>query len=264
MDEVWKVLEKAREQNASMYTAASLINDGASAGSSLYWQQKLNAMYFRRSRMSLQQYSSSTPTRISVCTDASVHGCRDTLLSIFYSYQTDTACYGVSQHLWPGKIVTAGDDLAVETEHLERILARREQARLGTYKLAQALSNQLQLQVDKTLSDFLVPKDLLPLLEPGNEQDRAVTAGNKISIFGGDDIDVLQATCDVPLLTLLVDQASTDMTLASFLQEMSSFVFMDYDVFHRLARDQKLASEHCGLGQAQLASQCPCLVTYSV
>lgn len=31
---------------------------------------------------------------------------------------------------------------------------------------------------------------------------------------------------------------------------------MDYDVFHRLARDQKLASEHCGLGQSQMASQC--------
>ena len=212
MDEVWNVLEKAREQNVSMYTAASLTNDGASAGSSLYWQQKLNAMYFRRSRMSLQQYSSSTPTRISVCTDAS-------LLSIFYSYQTDTACYGVSQHPWPGKIVTAGDDLAVETEHLERILARREQARLGTYKLAQALSNQLQLQVDKTLADFLVPKELLPLLEPGNERDRVVTADSKISIFEECDIDVLQTTCDVPLLTLLVDQASTDLTLASFLQE---------------------------------------------
>ena len=56
-------------------------------------------------------------------------------------------------------------------------------------------------------------------------------------------------------LCLLVDQASTDMALASFLNDSFFFIHMDYDVFIRLARDQKLASEHCGLAQAQLASQ---------
>lgn len=76
-----------------------------------------------------------------------------------------------------------------------------------------------------------------------------------VQIFGGEGIDVLKAVHEVPLLTLLVDQASTDMSLASFLQDSFFFTFMDFDVFHRLSRDQKLASEHCGLATAQLASQ---------
>ena len=133
LDEVWQVVEKSQAQNVSMYKVAMLSADGASAGSCLYWQQKLNAMYYKRSRMSLL---SLEPVRISVCTDASVHSCRDTLISIFYSCQNDISCYGISQHLWPGKIVSAGDEVAVETEEMERLLARREQSRLATYKLA--------------------------------------------------------------------------------------------------------------------------------
>lgn len=169
LDEVWQVVEKSQAQNVSMYKVAMLSADGASAGSCLYWQQKLNAMYYKRSRMSLL---SLEPVRISVCTDASVHSCRDTLISIFYSCQNDISCYGISQHLWPGKIVSAGDEVAVETEEMERLLARREQSRLATYKLAQALSQQLQLQVGLVLNDFAVPEKKLPLMTPGNAQAR--------------------------------------------------------------------------------------------
>jgi hypothetical protein len=252
LDEVWQVVEKSQAQNVSMYKVAMLSADGASAGSCLYWQQKLNAMYYKRSRMSLL---SLEPVRISVCTDASVHSCRDTLISIFYSCQNDISCYGISQHLWPGKIVSAGDEVAVETEEMERLLARREQSRLATYKLAQALSQQLQLQVGLVLNDFAVPEKILPLMTPGNAQDRQITVDGNLTINGSDEIDVIQATYDVPVLCLLVDQASTDMALASFLNDSFFFIHMDFDVFHRLARDQKLASEHCGLAQAQLASQ---------
>ena len=253
-NEVWNVVLKAQEQNVSMYKVAMLSAEGHSAGSSHYWQQKLNAMYYRRSKLS---FTTDGPVRISACTDASVHSCRDTLLTIFFDFQSNTACYGVSQHLWPGKHVSAGDDIAVEMEELERILARREQSRLATYKLAQALSRQLQLQTDRTLADFAVPEKLLPLLRPGNARCRVVTHDHKLQIDGKEEIDILQEILSIPVVALLVDQASTDMSLASFLRDSFFLVDMDYDPFHRLARDQKLASDHCGLAQAQLASQYP-------
>ena len=142
---------------------------GASAGSSHYWQQKLNAMYFRRAKMLFDM--SDGPPRLSICTDSSVHGCRDTMLSIFFDHKHSAACYGVSQQLWPGKSVAANDDLAIETEELERVLARREQSRLSTYKLAQGLSHQLLLQTDFPLSHFQLPEHIRPLLKPGNGSD---------------------------------------------------------------------------------------------
>lgn len=216
---------------------------GASAGSSHYWQQKLNTMYFRRAKMLFDM--SDGPPRLSICTDSSVHGCRDTMLSIFFDHKHSTACYGVSQQLWPGKSVAANDDLAIETEELERVLARREQSRLSTYKLAQGLSHQLLLQTDFPLSHFQLPEHIRPLLKPGNGSDRVVTENRCVKIAAGEEVDVIQASKD----------ASTDMSLASFLHETMFMVHMDYDVFHRLARDQKLASEHCGLGQSQMASQ---------
>ena len=227
---------------------------GASAGSAHYWQQKLNAMYFRRAKMLFD--SPEGPPRLSICTDSSVHSCRDTMLSIFFDYKHNAACYGVSQQLWPGKSVAANDDLAVETEELERVLARREQSRLSTYKLTQGLSHQLLLHTDFPLSHFHLPEYIRPLLKPGTGSDRVVTENKCVKIAGGEEVDVIQASKDLPLVTLLVDQASTDMSLASFLQETMFMVYMDYDVFHRVARDQKLASEHCNLAQSQLASQC--------
>ena len=196
------------------------------------------------------------PPRFSICTDSSVHSCNDTLLSIFFDFRNNTACYGVSQQMWPGKFIAANDDVAVETEELEQVLARREHSRLGTYKLAQALSHQLFLQSGKKLEDFLVPQELKPLLKPGNAKDRVVTHDKRVKIDGDDEIDVLKAANDAPLVTFLVDQASTDMSLASFLQDVMFFTYVDYDPFHRLARDQKLASDHVGLSEGQLASQC--------
>ena len=252
INEVWNVVLEAQEKNVSMYKVAMLSTDGHSAGSSHYWQQKLNAMYFKRSKMS---FRTEGPVRISACTDASVHSCRDTLLTIFYDFQSNTACYGVSQHLWPGKHVQAGDDIAVETEELEKILAKREQSRLATYKLAQALSRQLQLQTGRTLADFAVPEKLLPLITPGNPRYRTVTHDCKLQVDRHEEIDILQEILGLPVVALLVDQASTDMSLASFLSDAFFLVDMDYDPFHRLARDQRLASDHCGLAQAQLASQ---------
>ena len=253
LDELWDLLGSAQEQNVSLYKAANLKAGGASAGSCYYWQHKLNAMYFRRAKMTL--CGTEGPTRLSITTDSSAHSCSDTLLSIFFDFRNNTACYAVSPQMWPGKIIAANDDVAVETEEIERILARREQSRFGTYKLAQALSHQLELQCGKELAAFLVPEDLRPLLKPGNAQDRVVTERQCVKINGGDEIDVLKATREVPLVTFLVDQASTDMSLASFLQEVGFFACMDYDPFHRVARDQKLASGHNDLSEAQLASQ---------
>lgn len=196
LDEVWQVVEKSQAQNASIHKVAMLSADGASAGSCLYWQQKLNAMYYKGSRMSLLFLE---PVRISVCTDASVHSCRDTLISIFYSCQNDVSCYGISQHLWPGKIVSAGNEVAVETEEMERVLARREQSRLATYKLAQALSQQLQLQVGLVLNDFAFLKKIT-LGDSGQCARSPDTVDGNLTINGSAEIDVIQATYDVPVL----------------------------------------------------------------
>ena len=79
--------------------------------------------------------------------------------------------------IYPPTVVAANEDIDVSLD-IERILARREQERLSSYKLLQALSHQTHLLSDGRLclDSFRSPDDLtLPLC-------RLKSGGHRMSI----------------------------------------------------------------------------------
>jgi hypothetical protein len=122
----------------------------------------------------LHKYLPMYAARVALCcknclhfnlvTDASCHGCKDTLVSVSYSHENDCVAFAASQYVKSGKVVFPGE-FSLATE-VERIFARRERERLHSYKFIQAISNQLlQLSGGNIQLESFVPAPHL-CLEP--------------------------------------------------------------------------------------------------
>ena len=203
---------------------------------------------------------------LNIVTDGSCHSCKDMLLSICYSQELDACCHMVGQVIYPSKVVAANEDIDVSLE-IERILARREQERLSSYKLLQALSQQIHLLSNGRLclDSFRSPDDLaLPLVRLKTGGHRSFDSVGNVTICQSR----LDRPCqfslgsydDMPFLTVMQDQGPCGMAASSFLKSERMnvmMVHMSWDKIHRLINDMKHAGEHTSsseLLQSQAAS----------
>lgn len=222
---------------------------------------KLLTLYLQQSNQCFQGQN-----HMNIVTDGSCHSCKDMLLSICYSLNMDACCHMVGQVIYPSKVVAANEDIDVSLE-IERILARREQERLSSYKLLQALSHQIHLLSNGRLclDSFRSPVDLaLPLCRLNAGGHRSFDSEGNVSICLSRHDEPKQFSlgsyCDMPILTVMQDQGPCGMAAASFLKSERMnvmMVHMSWDKIHRLINDMKHAGEHTSsseLLQSQAAS----------
>ena len=97
------------------------------------------SMYHKWCQLSFLQEN-----RVVSATDASTHGCRDVLVSLFFSPMSNVAGCAVSQSVGVSKVL-APNEIPL-CQEAEVRAAKREEERLSSYKLLKALSHQLLLQ----------------------------------------------------------------------------------------------------------------------
>ncbi len=266
-NELWALIEDASDKNMSLRKLAE--HRKWKSRSFDHVLGKLLLMYEARA---LHVFSEEN--HLAIVTDGSCHSCKDMLISIAYSHRTDSYAHMTGQVLFPSKVVTLADGFEVDPD-LERLLARREQERLSSYKLMQGLSHQISLISNKRLSldSFRVPDSLhhpLKRLKAGGWREiRGSTIS--VSLSAGEDAHTtdLMSYFNLPVLTLLQDQGPVGTAMASYLKWDDRQVMMmhcHWDKFHRIINDMKLASEHASgngeLLQAQLASSYVFSVNY--
>lgn len=130
-------------------------------GRSLHRERKLLAMYLDASCKLFRQTD-----RLTIVTDASMHGTNDLHVAIAYDHSSDCQVYCTAQAIGLGKKVAPGEfDL---DEDIERLLVRSEHERLKSYKFLQLLSHQVFLISSGRLQlASCVPHDsIVPLLSP--------------------------------------------------------------------------------------------------
>lgn len=246
---VWQIYEKAQKLKVSL--RATALHSDDSGNSWWYWQRKILAMYLQQSRDSFCETRS-----LAIVTDASTHGTQDLQVSIAYDAVSDAAVYCTNQVMSVSKKVAPGELNVDDT--IERILARQEAERIKSYRFLQALSHQVSVLTNgrMDLSSFEPSNEwasLVKPLVPGSF--RHASAETRSIDMSGHQMFPLDAASNVHMLTLLMDQGSVGMAAGGFMMGSHMMVSCDWDIYHRLANDMKLAAEKCGLVQAQLACQ---------
>ena len=211
------------------------------------WQRKLQAMYFNLSKKSFEDAS-----HVTIITDASTHGTKNLQVTIAYSTKKDLAAFCTSQVLSVGKRVVP-NEFDLERE-IERMVAREESKRLKSYKYMQALSHQLELLTDRTLSSYVPGEEWVSLVKPLQFLCPRMASCDFIDI-GNERLNALEIAATQPVLGLLMDQGSDGMAACSFMKANHMMVTCDWDYYHRLANDLKLAGEKNHMIQSQLACQ---------
>ena len=166
LNHVWKLYNDSVQMNGMSLSmlVKSRKNDpegGASQQASSYWLKKIMRMYIRRATLGFKDVKC-----LNMVCDASRHGVHDCLVTVAYSQENNIGCYLPTQALRSSKFVSPGEiqcDTAVE-----RLLAEGSRLRLSGYRLFQALSHQIQLLTDHTLSlnSFMAPEEMQAALEP--------------------------------------------------------------------------------------------------
>ena len=198
----------------------------------------------------------SNTHHIMVTTDGSTHGTKDLQVSVAFDSINDIAVPMTCQSLSVSKRVAPMEfDIHVD---IERILARNEGERIKSYKLMQALSHQLSLLTSgkMNLETFLPLDCWAGLVTPLRPFCNRLVANDSESIsIDGELFFPLHIAADVPLLTLLQDQGTINMAACSYMKSLQMMVHSDWDYYHRLSNDLKLAAEKCQMLQSQLAMQ---------
>ena len=196
---------------------------------------------------------------LTLITDGSTHGCRDTLVTCVFDPMEQVAGWATCMAIWPSKFVSPGDyDLEME---VERLLARREGERLSSYKLIQALSKQLWLVTRKQLSmsDLKVPVDQLPAIERLEPGDVRTVENGWLHVTKEDgnvfDVDLLGMVQRSTTLGIIGDQGPNMQASMSFLYGHHFLVHGIYDPYHRLVNDCKLSADAAGMLDATCASR---------
>lgn len=251
LPQIWKFIEEAQQKSMSLCRLAKVRKSDASAGSSEgavgVWQSKMIHLYNSRAVLAFQFFN-----HFCIVTDSSCHGCKDTLISVFYSPLNDNCAFATCQWMKPGKVISPLE-LSLE-EHVEYLAARREVERLHAYRFMQALSQQVeQMSGGKfTLSSFKPPLAMcLEPLCPGDSfcissgrlavtrkrRDRQVESVQQV-------IQDLSGVDEMPVISLVMDQGPTGMAAMAYLHSLGVLVHSSFDKVHRCVRDLKLAATH--------------------
>ena len=218
---------------------------GAKERCMLSWQSKMLALYKSRAELAFRFLN-----HFCVVTDSSCHGCKDTLVSLFYSPVLNICAFATCQFMKPGKVIHPFDmDLE---EDIEYLAARREVTRLHSYRFMQAISNQVsQMSSGKfCFSSFKPPHGTcLGPLSPGDSFQQVTSGtGNCLQVKKKDGSLETQDTAwfddGTPVLTLVMDQGPTGMAAMAYLHSLGVLVHCSFDKVHRCVRDLKLASKH--------------------
>ena len=164
----WKFVEEAHVKSTSLCKLAKVRKTDKTPGVQercmSVWQSKMLTLYKSRAELAFRFLN-----HFCVVTDSSCHGCKDTLISLFYSPVLDNCAFATCQFMKPGKVIQPFDvDLE---DHIEYLAARREVTRLQAYRFMQAISNQVsQITSGKfCLSSFKPPRGIcLEPLPPGD------------------------------------------------------------------------------------------------
>ena len=247
MDEVWSLVEQSKTKGISLRSAVSADK----CGSADYWQSKLLSIYLEKCRI-----ATCGAQHFQIITDGSVHSTQDMLVSVLYMPEVNMAIHLPGQALWASKVCQAEDFHDLD-ESMQRILARREQTRLTSYKILQGLSHQLEIATSKrvNLSSFDCPDDFTALMKPLTPGEARPMILDGQVYRDGLYYDVLELLRTQGCLSLMLDQSSSDMAAASFLLESGAFVQCDWDFYHRLANDCKLSEAACNLRITKLSTQ---------
>jgi hypothetical protein len=199
-----------------------------------------------------------------IVTDASTHSCRDTLVSVCYSWEQDLAVHMTAQVMPPGKDLTHYDQGAMPS-HIALLCAERKLQRVAAWRQLQCLSNQLNLLVSKDLDDFQLPSNVfVQAVHVGSPDSdvrvvrRGPPGGRDTALILGSNGTVRQVLPagleTVPLLVTGLDQGSVGSAgMAYAINELGCCMHAKFDKFHRIIRDIKLSISHCCSGVFQKA-----------
>ena len=247
---IWKLYNDSVEINGLSLSmlVRSRQNDaegGACQNTSSHWLKKIMRMYSRRATLGFKDVR-----HLNMVCDASRHGVYECLVSVAYSRHNDIGCYPPTQSLRSSKFVSPGEIECDST--VERLLAEGSRLRMSAYRMFQALSHQIQLLTDHTLTltSFLAPEEMKAALEPVPLDATRVVTGHfvrNVKKNGEEESAVsLLSLAKLPMLVIGMDQGTVGMACAAFLMETGAAMTHFYwDPYHRLVRDLKLATTNC-------------------
>ena len=176
--QIWEMVEEARESNTSLQSVARLRKKEQSAGASqtsvFFWSQKVLDLYFTQNKLVFLQLP-----HLCLVTDASTHSSKDTLVTIVYNHEKDVCGLAPCQVVSRSKRVSPLDfDLA---EDVQALAATRKIERLAAYRFLVALSNQVSevTQGRQQLSSYFPPEAMQ--LSPQGQIKRGFRAGAALS-----------------------------------------------------------------------------------
>ena len=259
LNSIWNLQAEARECQVSL---AVLIRTkkkevGSSEATVDYWSRKIQAMYMARASLACTDLS-----HFNLLTDAARFSTDETIVSCVYSPESDFAVFLNNQKVkGGGKEIMHPNEFPMDPG-IERLAAERRVDRLASYRLLQALSNQLKhltngnvnlasFLVDESSPSGLILKPMTPdvlRIVQRNQQDEvsSVLLRNKRSGVVT-RVDALAGLREAKFLTLQMDQGPVGMSSVSYL--MSSFgggesfalLHCTWDGFHRVIRDMRLS-----------------------
>lgn len=157
LNTIWNLLAEARECKVSLAvllrTKKKEVGGGSSEATVDYWSRKMQAMYMARASLACTGL-----THFNLLTDAARFSTDETIVSIVYSPESDFAVFLNNQKVkGGGKEIMHPNEFPMEPG-IERLAAERRVDRLASYRLLQALSNQLKHVTNNnvTLASFLV------------------------------------------------------------------------------------------------------------
>lgn len=139
VDSIWELIQEAQDTGVSLpvlaRTKKSERQGGCSEHTVKYWLHKLLSMYSARACLAFEGVRF-----YNLVTDSSTFSTRDTCVSVLYSCERDMGCHLAHQAVKGNFIAPA--ELYLDAS-VERMVAIRKADRVASYRLLQALSNQL-------------------------------------------------------------------------------------------------------------------------
>ena len=259
LNSIWNLQVEARECQVSLAvlvrTKKKEIQGGSSEATVNYWSRKMQAMYMARASLACRGLR-----HFNLLTDAARFSTDETIVSCVYSPESDFAVFLNNQKVkGGGKEIMHPNEFPMDPG-IERLAAERRVDRLASYRLLQALSNQLKhLTKDVNLASFLVDEsspsglilkpmspDVLRIVQRNQQDDvLSVLLRNKRSGVVT-RVDALVGLREAKFLTLQMDQGPVGMSAVSYLMsniggESFALLHCTWDGFHRVIRDMRLS-----------------------
>jgi hypothetical protein len=253
VDAIWNLLEQAKATGISLAGATALKHDDTALGCTPsqcdHWINKFQQMYMQRVSMGFLNVS-----HFNIVADGSTHSCKDTLVSLAYTWEHDLAACLPIQVIQPGSHVTLEDqEMPME---IALLAAKRKLERVSAFRQIQALSHQIKLLTDGRLNIDSFKLDSAVHLQPvAPGEVRVVKPGEEGMTTDTAVIVTADQTCEqvLPndfanslLLVVSLDQGSIGAAGMSFaIHQQALMVVARFDKFHRIIRDIKLSLKHC-------------------